>query len=114
MKRFCLTLDLKNDPDLIAEYESHHKKVWPEILKSIKESGIQHMEIYRLGTRLFMVVEADDGFSFDRKNESDKANPKVQEWEQLMWKYQEPLKQASSGEKWMLMDKIFDLEEFNP
>lgn len=110
MKRFCLTLNLKNDPDLISEYEAHHKNVWPEILESIKDAGIQDMQIYRFGTRLFMVMDADDDFSFDKKNENDKANPKVVQWEQLMWNYQEPLKEALHGEKWVVMNKIFDLK----
>lgn len=109
MNRYCLTLDLKDDPKLIEEYEEHHKKVWPEILNSIKKSGILNMEIYRLGVRLFMIMEVNDDFSFEKKNEIDKNDPKVQEWEELMWKYQQPLPIAEKGEKWMLMEKIFDL-----
>lgn len=111
MKRYCLTLDLKNDPDLIREYEEHHKKVWPEIIASIRNSGIEQMEIYRLGTRLFMIMEVNDDFSFGKKAEMDKNNQKVDQWEELMWKYQQPLKEASKGEKWILMTKIFDLSE---
>jgi L-rhamnose mutarotase len=111
-KRYCLALDLKNSPALIRQYEAHHKKVWPEVISSIKDSGIEHMEIYRLGTRLFMMMEVSDAFSFEEKAGADKANPKVQEWEELMWKYQQPLEEAAAGEKWMLMDKIFDLNEF--
>ena len=67
------------------------------------------MEIYRLGTRLFMIMETDDNFSFEKKGKADKANPKVVEWEELMWKYQQPLPQAKPGEKWLLMDQIFKL-----
>ena len=67
MKRYCLTLDLKNDPELIREYEEHHQKIWPEIVDSIKASGINSMEIYRLGTRLLMVMEVSDDFSFEKK-----------------------------------------------
>jgi L-rhamnose mutarotase len=107
MKRFCLTLDLKNDPRLIEEYEEYHKKIWPEISKSIRDSGIEQMEIYRHGTRLFMVMDVNDHFSFDKKNEADKNNPKVMEWEELMWKYQQPVNGAAAGEKWVLMKKIF-------
>src|SRR6059058_362292 len=103
-KRYCLTLDLKNDPDLIRNYEEHHRKVWPEILSSIKDSGIEEMEIYRFGTRLFMIMQVKDGFSFERKAEMDKHNKKVQEWEELMWNYQQSLKEAAPGEKWMLMN----------
>ena len=111
MKRYCLTLDLKNDPELIREYEEHHKEVWPEIIRSIKEAGIENMEIYRQGTRLFMIMEVNDDFSFEKKQEADSNNAKVQEWEELMWKYQQPLTGAARGEKWMLMKKIFELTE---
>jgi L-rhamnose mutarotase len=109
-RRFCLTLDLKNDSALIAEYERLHERIWPDITKSIKEAGIENMEIYRLGARLFMIMDVDENFSFEKKGEADRANPKVQEWEQLMWKFQQPLPEASPGEKWMLMKKIFGLE----
>ncbi len=110
MNRYCLTLDLKNDPALIKEYEEHHKRVSPEIIQSIKDSGITSMELYRLGTRMFMIMEVDETFSFERKAEMDKGNPKVEEWENLTWKYQQPLKEATKGEKWMQMDKIFEME----
>lgn len=112
MKRYCLTLHLKNDPGLIKEYEEHHKAVWPEIVSSIKDSGIENMEIYRYGTALFMIMEVNDDFSFEKKQRSDENNEKVQQWEQLMWKYQQPFAEAAKGEKWMLMNKIFDLKEF--
>jgi L-rhamnose mutarotase len=109
MKRYCLTLELKNDPKLIQQYEAHHRAVWPEVLRSIKEAGIERLEIYRLGTRLCMMMEVNDAFSFEKKADADRCNPKVQQWEALMWQYQEPLAGAATGEKWMLMDKIFDL-----
>ena len=109
-KKYCLTLNLKNDPQLIQQYEEHHKAVWPEILQSIQEAGIENMEIYRLGTRLFMIMEVSDDFSFEKKAEADAANKKVQEWEALMWNYQQPLAEATRGEKWMMMNKIFDLK----
>lgn len=109
MKRYCLALDLVNDPQLIAEYEDYHRNVWPEIKKSITDSGIQNMEIYRAGNRLFMIMEVNDTFSFEAKGAMDAANPTVQEWEQLMWKYQQALPVAKPGEKWILMDRIFSL-----
>jgi len=109
MKRYCLALDLINDTNLIAEYEDFHKEIWPEIKASIVNSGIVAMEIYRTGNRLFMVMEANDVFSLNAKGKADAANPKVQEWENLMWKYQQALPHASPGEKWVLMDKIFNL-----
>jgi L-rhamnose mutarotase len=112
MKKYCLALDLVNDASLIAEYEHWHKpeSAWPEIKKSIFDSGITNMEIYRTGNRLFMIMETDDSFSFEQKGAMDSANPKVQEWEQLMWKFQQPLPWAKDGEKWILMDKIFELK----
>jgi len=109
MSKYCLTLDLKDEAALIAEYEKYHTAVWPEILESISTSGITNMEIYRFDTRLFMIMETDETFTFERKAAMDSANEKVQEWETLMWNYQQPLKNAIKGEKWVLMDKIFQL-----
>jgi L-rhamnose mutarotase len=110
-KRYCLTLDLKNDPKLIADYKQYHAagKAWPEITKSIRDSGIEDMQIYLLGTRMFMIMDVNDHFSFEAKAKADLLNAKVQEWEKLMWKFQQPLPEAAPGEKWMLMEKIFKL-----
>jgi len=71
-RRYCLTLDLKDDPKLIAEYQRYHQKIWPEITESIKEAGIRDLEIYLRGTRMFMVLEVDDSFSFEKKAEADR------------------------------------------
>jgi L-rhamnose mutarotase len=108
-QRYCLALDLKNDPALIAEYEAHHQKVWPEIQKSIRDAGISSMEIYRYQNRLFMIMETDETFSFEKKAAADAKNEKVQEWETLMWNYQQALPGAKPGEKWKRMDRIFSL-----
>lgn len=110
MKRYTLALDLVDDAQLIAEYEQYHEKIWTEIRNSITTSGIVDMEIYRLGNRLFMIMETTDDFSFDLKGKMDAENPKVQEWETLMWTYQQALPMAKKGEKWLLMTKIFDLK----
>lgn len=107
--RHCLTLDLKDDPALIAEYQRYHQNVWPDIKQSIRSAGIHDMEIYLLGTRMFMIIEVDDSFSFAKKAELDHNNHKVQEWETLMWKFQQPLKESRPGEKWLLMQRIFKL-----
>jgi L-rhamnose mutarotase len=109
-RRYCLTLDLKNDPSLIAEYRRYHEKIWPEITQSIRDSGIEDMEIYLLGTRMFMIMEVNESFSFEAKAEADRTNPRVQEWEQLMWRFQQALPQARPGEKWLQMERIFKLE----
>ena len=109
--RYCLALDLKNDEKLIHEYEQYHENVWPEIIASIKNAGITELEIYRVANRLFMIMETDENFSFEKKNAMDNANSKVQEWENLMWKYQQALPLSKPGEKWILMNKIFDLNK---
>ncbi|UZT99260.1 L-rhamnose mutarotase [Chryseobacterium fluminis] len=109
MKKFCLALDLIDDPQSIAEYEKYHQNVWPQIKQSILDSGITCMEIYRIQNRLMMIIEVNDHFSFEAKDELDKNNPKVQEWEELMSKFQQPLPNSKPGEKWQLMDKIFSL-----
>lgn len=111
VKLYCLTLDLKDDPKLIAEYEKYHANVWPGIVTSIKEAGIINMEIFRAGNRLFMIMETEPGFNFDKKAAMDASSPEVQEWEQLMWKYQQAVPSAKPGEKWVLMDKIFSLNK---
>ena len=111
MRKYCLALDIADDPVLIAEYVQHHQKVRPEILESIRSAGVLEMEIYRFGNRLFMIMEVTDDFNFAAKAAADAANPKVQEWEQLMWKYQQALPGAKPGEKWVLMDRIFSLNQ---
>ncbi|HYC30289.1 MAG TPA: L-rhamnose mutarotase, partial [Chitinophagaceae bacterium] len=85
MARHCFALDLKNDPVLIAEYERYHQQVWPGILRSIRDAGIEQLEIYRVENRLFMIMEVNEGFSFEKKKSMDNANAEVQEWEALMW-----------------------------
>ena len=67
------------------------------------------MEIYRTGNRLFMIIQTDDTFQFERKEAMDAANEKVQQWEKLMLKFQQPLPWAREGEKWVAMEKIFEL-----
>jgi len=109
MDRYCFTLDLKDDPALIAEYEALHQEVWPEIIESIRSSGIENMQIYRFSNRLFMIMEVNEEFSFEKKGAADAGNAKVQEWEELMWKYQQAIPGVKAGEKWVLMNKIFEL-----
>jgi L-rhamnose mutarotase len=113
MKRFCLALDLVDDEKLIAAYEEWHKpeNSWPEIQKSIIDAGVLNMGIYRTGNRLFMIMEVDNTFSFERKAAMDLGNYKVQEWEQLMWKFQQSLPFAKEGEKWVVMSKIFSFKK---
>lgn len=111
MKTYCLMLDLRNDPELIAEYKWHHRQenIWPEVMKRIRSQGIVSEEIYCLGTRLVMILHTTDEFSFEAKARADASDLKMQEWESLMWKYQKPIPRAKPGEKWVLMEKIFEL-----
>jgi len=111
MRRYCLALDLKDDPALIAEYEEWHRKVYPENEKNILDSGVINLEIYRVRNRMFMILEVDESFTFERKAAMDAANQKVQEWEALMWKFQQALPGSKPGEKWLLMDSIYQLKK---
>jgi len=108
-KKYCFALDLVNEKEMIHAYIKHHKKVWPEILQQIKGTGIVSMEIYRISDRLFMIMETISEFSLSDKEAQDKSDPKVQEWESLMAKYQKALPCAKPGEKWVLMEQIFKL-----
>lgn len=109
LKRYCLALDLVDDPEVFAAYEEHHRHVSPEIQASIREAGIERMDIFRAGNRLFMIMDVDSSFSFERKEAMDAANSRVQVWEALMWKYQQRLPFAAPGEKWVVMKQIFEL-----
>ncbi len=112
MPRHLLALDLKDNPALIEKYEWHHapENFWPEISRSIRDVGVSEMEIYRYGTRLVMVMEVDETFSFERMNEINQ-NAKSVEWENLMWDFQQAVPGAKPGEKWVLMERMFTLPE---
>jgi L-rhamnose mutarotase len=107
MPRCCMTLDLKDDPQLIAEYREYHERVWPEVLQSLRDAGIEDMEIYLFGNRLVMMLDTCEGFSFEGKLKADAQNPKVCEWEELMGKYQQA--SPASKPKWHQMDRVFKL-----
>jgi L-rhamnose mutarotase len=113
MQSFVYALDLKDDPALIAAYEAWHRadKVWPSVVASLKASGIDELEIYRTGNRLFLMIEAPDDFSPEAKARADAANAEVQAWEKLMWMFQQALPWAAPGQKWILMQRIFALTE---
>jgi len=110
MKTYCLALDLKDDPGLIAEYKRYHQPdvIWPEVLESIRATGVLSEQIFMLGTRMVMVLQTTDDFSFEAKAAQDQANSTLRTWEELMWHFQQPVPQARPGEKWMLMEKIFE------
>ena len=110
-QRYCYSCDLKDDPKLISEYKKYHtqENVWPEITQSIKDAGIIDMEIYITGNRMFMIIEVDKTFDPIKKNEMDANNLKVQEWEKLMWNFQQKNPWAKDGEKWVKLEKRFKL-----
>jgi L-rhamnose mutarotase len=113
MQRLIYALDLKDDPALIADYEAWHRadKIWPSVVESLQASGIEELEIYRTGNRLFLIIEAADDFSPEAKARADAANADVQAWEQLMWVFQQPLPWAAPGQKWIGMQRIFALTQ---
>lgn len=111
MKRYCLGLDLKNDPALIDSYKHYHQKIWPEVRDHLRSTGIREMEIYLLHNRLYMIMEVDDSFSFAAKAAAEQSDPRVQEWEQLMAHFQQTLPNTPPGEKWLLMENVFRLSD---
>lgn len=111
MKRWVLTVDLKDDPRLIEEYKVHHRAVWPEVQASLRRVGVGAMDIYALGRRLTMVMDTDDGFDLRARFAAHAASdPRCAEWEALMRTYQEPPPGARPGEVWALMEPVFHLE----
>ena len=110
-RQYCLTLNLKEDDELIREYEEYHKpgNVWPEVIDSIREAGILDMQIYRSELQLTMVMTVSDAFSFEDKALKDSLNPKVMEWERLMEKFQNKAEGVDS--KWQEVANIFDLSK---
>ena len=111
VKRYCQTLDLRDNAELIAEYRRRHGKenVWPEVLKGIREVGILEMEIYILGTRLFMIVETPVDFEWETAMAKLSTLPRQAEWEDYMAEFQLVKAGMSSAEKWQLMERIFHL-----
>ena len=111
MPRHCLALDLKDDAEAIAEYKRYHVKIWPEVRDSLREAGVMDMEIYLMGNRLFMIMDVNDTFTLAAKAAADAANQKVQEWEAIMSGFQQPLPQSRPGQRWVVMERVFNLAD---
>lgn len=112
--RHCLVLDLHDDPDLIAQYEAHHRDVWPEVLTHLRAHGVREMEIFRLGTRLVMVMDTDETvFDADAMADAERRHPRLREWETLMWRFQKPTPWTPAGQKWTPMMPIFRFPDEN-
>lgn len=108
--RHCLMLDLKDDAALIAEYEAQHRAIWTEVAAHLRSHGVLNMDIYRLGTRLCMLMETDDAvFDAARMAQAAAADSRLQAWEQLMWRYQAPTPWTPVGAKWIAAECIFEL-----
>jgi L-rhamnose mutarotase len=110
-KRYCLTLDLKDDAELIRQYRYWHedKNIWPEITRGIREVGLEDMQIYLRGTRMFMIVEAGDKIDFDAAMKKLATLPRQKDWEVFVARFQQPLPDAKPGEKWLPMERVFKL-----
>jgi L-rhamnose mutarotase len=109
MTRYVLTVDLKDDPAVVAAYREHHRRVWPEVLESLRRTGLREMEIYLLGRRLVMVVETD-GRDVRRCFAAHVASsPRVAEWEALMRSLQQPPPGGVAGDWWAMMEPVFRL-----
>lgn len=113
VKRYCQTLELKDNPELIQEYIERHSEAchWPEIREGIRSVGILEMEIYLLGTKLFMIVETPPDFQWDSAFEKLATLPRQAEWEEYMSLFQDAEPKATSAGKWKQMDRIFCLYE---
>lgn len=113
VKRYCRTLDLRDDPELIAEYRRRHSRaeIWPEVLAGIREVGILEMEIYILDTRLFMIIETALDFDWDTAMDRLSALPRQQEWEDYMSIFQLAVPGVTSAQKWQPMERMFYLYE---
>jgi len=110
MKRYCQTLELRDDPEMIERYVEAHAHVWPEVQAGIREVGILDMQIYRLGTRLFMIMDTVDDFDFEAGNARLATLPRQAEWEAYVAQFQGCAPSAPSTAKWQLMERIFKLE----
>ena len=113
VKRYCQTLELRDNPELIKEYRRRHsrERAWREILDGIRQVGILEMEIYILGTRLFMIVETPLDFDWDTAMARLATLPRQAEWEDYMAEFQLVKQGLSSAEKWQLMERMFYLYE---
>src|SRR5471030_2648411 len=110
--RYALALDLHDDVQLIEEYERFHRAVWPEVISHLRQHGVLGMEIFRLGTRLFMVLETDDDkYDAARLAAASVETPRIREWEELMWRFQVPTPWTPAGQKWTLMTRLFNLKD---
>ena len=112
MSRHVLTVNLKDEPGIVETYRRHHREVWPEVQASLRQHGVEQMDIYLLGRRLVMIVETRDGLSYRAAFASHaSSSARVREWERLMKSLQEAPAEASAGEWWAVMEPVFHLDQ---
>ena len=107
MKRYCQTLTLIDDEEMISKYVEVHAHVWPEIIQGQREVGILDMQIYRKDRQLFMIMDVKDDFDFEKDMARLATLPRQAEWEAYVSQYQGCAANARSDEKWQLMERIF-------
>ena len=107
MKRYCQTLTLVDNEEMIAKYVEAHAHVWPEVIEGQREVGIVDMQIYRKGRSLFMIMDTVDGFEFERDMSRLAGLPRQAEWEAYVSQFQGAKAEARSDEKWERMERIF-------
>ena len=111
MKYFGLTINLKNDPQIIEKYKTCHQNVWPGVEHGLRQAGVTQMKIFLLGTRLFMYMEAEDNYDALQARKVYMEQPGVSNWDALMQELQEPVAEAAPGEWWALMEPVYELKE---
>lgn len=114
--RHVLLLDLHDDAEAVSEYQRWHRPGGPPaaVTRSIRQSGIEAMEIWQVGDRLVMVMETGSGFDPVAKRERDATDPDVQAWERLMERFQRRLPFAKADEKWVASERIYSLVDQPP
>ena len=112
-KRYCKTLSLKDDAQLIEDYKKVHAPgaAWPEITQGMKDVGIIDMEIYLSGTRLFMIMDTIPDFDHDKAMAELATKPRQSEWEAYVSRFQQSSAEATADEKWQLMERIYKLDK---
>ena len=113
MKSLAMTLDLVNDPEVIAKYKAYHREVWPAVISGLRSIGVGRMKIFLLGTRMFMYLEVPDDFDLatDFQAYTD-SSPRAKEWDELMRNFQSQAPEAKEGEWWAGMEEVFDIDWF--
>jgi L-rhamnose mutarotase len=115
MTRHVLAVDLKDEPGIVEAYKEHHRRVWPEVVRSLRRAGLADLQIYILGRRLIMLIDVNDGLDVRHAFATHVAShPRVAEWEALMKSMQQPPPGSAADEWWAVMQPVFHLHEDAP